>query len=568
MTTASLLDHAAQRPVLSCDIFDTVVRRTLARPEDVFLAVGARLRRLITCTPEDFALHRQTAERAAREIATRQGHDEVRLAEIYEWLASCGIVTDPEQAARVEFHVECDICVPIETVRSAVMAHPCAVFASDTQLPGPWLQALLERCGYGPARRVFSSADLRLSKHTGRLFPAMLAALARPASDILHIGDNPVSDVERPRAHGIAARLLPRDRPAAGGFDDCHFVTRLAVSHASARPSRSHGPEHVGAMLARIATPLLIGFALFIIAQARARGISRLYFLARDGHLPMAVVANLLAASGETEAFALQYLDVSRASMADIDPARSYLQRLGFLRPGLRMVIDLGWRGSIQASLQEIAGDGADIFGCYVGLWADALRPAINPGNAAGYLFNFGAPQSMARQVREFYVVLELIFSAPHGTVLGYMAEAIEPARAIEEAPGGPLRRAVFAALEADCLDTVEALGRMIANDWPEGIESASALAPLAQALMRPTRAVLAAVNSVPFIHDADGAALLPAVNPLPLHEAILAPRRSLKRLQNAPWRSGAVRAALPSFMPSIDFATLTRALRRLGIEV
>ena len=321
-------------------------------------------------------------------------------------------------AARVEFEVECTVCVPIEATRAAVIAHPGVVFASDTQLPGAWLQELLAHCGYGAGCRVFSSADLRLSKHTGRLFPAMLAALARPASALIHIGDNPVSDVERLWAHGIAARLVPSRRAPAAGFGDCDFVTRLAISHANTCPPAPAGPASVGAMLARIATPVLIGFGLFIIAEARRRGVSRLYFLARDGHLPMAVVRRLLAASGESGTLSLHYLDVSRAAMGDLAGARPYLHRTGFLTPGPRLVVDLGWRGSIQAALQEIAG-GRDIFGCYLGLWTEALRPAISPGNAAGYLFSFGSPQGIEAQVREFYAVLELIFSAPHGTRSG-----------------------------------------------------------------------------------------------------------------------------------------------------
>ena len=413
MKAASLSEHAARYPILSCDIFDTAIRRTLARPEDVFLAVGARLQNSIACTPEAFALHRQTAERATRTIATSQGHDEVRLSEIYAWLQTTGILEDPIQAARIEFEVECAVCVPIEPTRAAILAHPQVIFVSDTQLPAAWLQELLAACGYGPACRVFSSADLRLSKHTGRLFPALLATLGKPASDILHIGDNLVSDLERPQAHAIAALLLPRQRPPAAAYPDCHHITRLALSHANTRAQPPPGPAQVGALLARVATPLLIGFALFILAQARTRGITRLYFLARDGHLPMAIVHRLLEASGQTATFSLHYLEVSRAAMADTSAATTYLQTTGFLAPGPRLVIDLGWRGSIQAAFQQIAGPTAEIVGCYAALWSEALRPAINPANATAYLSSFGHPISLDRQLQEFYVVLELIFSAP-----------------------------------------------------------------------------------------------------------------------------------------------------------
>lgn len=563
---AALADLVAPYKTFSCDIFDTAIRRTLARPEHVFLAVGARLQGSIPCTPEAFAAYRQTAERAARATAEQQGHDEVRLAEIYDWLHAAGIVPDPIRAARTEFEVECAVCVPIEAVRAATAGHPGLVFASDTQWPGPWLQELLASCGYPPARRVFSSADLRLSKHTGRLFPAMLAALGTPAADVIHVGDNPVSDQQRPRAQDIAAHLLSRPRPPQESLQASDHITRLAISHADARPPLPQGPAAVGAMLARLATPLLIGFALFIIAEARRRGLSRIYFLARDGYLPMAIVQRLLTASGAAAEFSLHYLEVSRVAMKHPAAARSYLDRAGFLAPGPRMVVDLGWRGSIQAALAELAAPG-ELSGCYLGLWADALRPAINPANAACYLFAFGHPRALHDPVREFYAVLELIFAAPQGTVLGYAPDTFEPLRATEAPPGAPLRQAAFAALEADCLDAVDALGRILADTWPPAIDPHSALAPLADALTRPTNHVLATINTIPFLHEPDGAALLQAVNPLPLHEALLHPRRSLRRLRNAPWRAGAIRAALPAFLPHIDYATLAHRLWRIGIK-
>jgi len=78
--------------LLSCDIFDTALRRVLARPEDIFLAAGTRAfaEGLIACSPGAFAVYRQTAERRARAVAESCGHDEVRIAEIYaELCRSC-----------------------------------------------------------------------------------------------------------------------------------------------------------------------------------------------------------------------------------------------------------------------------------------------------------------------------------------------------------------------------------------------------------------------------------------------------------------------------------------------
>jgi hypothetical protein len=577
----ALLDRARSFPVVSCDIFDTAIRRILARPEDLLLAVGARAmaESLITCSPDAFAAYRQAAERQTRLTAEAAGFDEVPIAEIYAYLEAAGVVTDPVRCARLEFEVECAVCRPIETVRDMVAARLSSgkpdgvVFASDTSLPGQWLAELLESCGYPRGCRVFASADLRLSKHTGRLFPALIAALGRSPKQILHIGDNPVSDVVRPQAHGIAVHHLTRPRPRPEESSAWHPVLRLENSRRRTIAAERIAPEPPGPIadgraLAAHAAPLVIGFSLFILAEAARLGTGRIYFIARDGYLPMAFVERLLVRRGDRQSFELCYLEVSRGAFADGKTARAYLEQCGFLRPGPRLIVDLGWRGSIQAALAQVAGlSNIDLKGCYLGLWADALRPEINPSNAAGYLFAFGHPAATAACVREAYVLLELIFSAPHGTVLRYQfdpAGSCRPVHQIEAGQSGDARRAAFAALEAACRETFDALDAILGGAWPTEIDAQSALSSISSLMITPSRADVALVNRIPFIHDADDSELLPAVNPMPLHEWLLGPQRALRRLGNAPWRAGAVRMALPWPVPAMSYDTLQDRANRI----
>ncbi len=572
MSPSLWADDTNHFDVLSCDIFDTAIERTLARPQDVWLAVGARLRlaNLITCTPEAFAVFRGAAEAATRAQAEGCGHDEVRIAEIYDYLDATDIVSDPQEAARIEFATEIAICRPISAVQTALTARIAAggrvVFASDSVLPGAWLTELLHACGFGEGCYVVSSADARKSKHTGRLFPELIVKLACASNKILHVGDNPVSDVIRPRAHGIAAHHIPRPRPQPHNESSGHYLVRLADSRRRATTAQPSPPVATGHMLAALATPLLLGFAQFIVAQARTRGIRRIYFLARDGYLPLVIIRQII--TDDTE-FDLVYLAVSRQSLSeDKASAKAYLHQADFIAPGPRLIVDLGWRGSLQTRLAEIAElPPQDVIGCYVGLWADALRPTLNPSNATGYLFTFGDNAARTRIIRESYLLLELIFSAPHGTVRGYQAtttDGVQPIYAPEDAPGGDARRAAFADLQNQCLQTIAALQSMAGDIAAQAIDAQSALSPLVALLTTPTRQQVNQINRTPFIHDDTTGALLPAVNPLPLHEAALSPRRALARLARAPWRAGAVRAALPWPIPFMDYATLADRVARV----
>ena len=91
------------------------------------------------------------------------------------------------------------------------------------------------------------------------------------------------------------------------------------------------------------------------------------------------------------------------------DAALAYLGECGFLDPGPRMVVDVGWRGSVQKALATLVGaTPTDIFGAYLGLWPEALCAGLNPHNAAGYLFSFGHPKPLLDIVHQGYVLFEL----------------------------------------------------------------------------------------------------------------------------------------------------------------
>ena len=573
---AAEIGHAiAGYAVASCDIFDTAVMRRLARPEDVLLAAGLRLQAagLTDCDPAAFQLLRRQAERSTRAAAEAAGHDEVRIGEIYAHLHACGVVRDPVAAAAIEFAAECAACQSIAAVHQALAARPPGqrlVFVSDSIWPAAQLAQLLEGCGYGAECQVFASADHRRSKHAGGLFALVAAALGCRPADIVHLGDNPHSDGVQARAAGFAAHILPWRMPPPEPEADAALppLARLAHSHRRSRAATATGDPPA---LSQYAALLLIGFSFFVLAEARRRGAPRIFFLARDGYLPLAVARRIIARTGQV--VTLDYLHVSRHAVVTeaADPAGraaalAYLRHAGFIAEDTAappLIVDVGWRGSLQTSLAELTG--RPVAGCYLGLWAEALRPALSPSNAAGYLFAFGHPAPRAAIVREGYILLEMLFSAPHGTVIGYSA-AGAPLHAPEAEPAGTVRRNALAALEADTLALVETLGDLIGGAWPEHLDPDAALFDIAGVLASPTAAQVAQFNAIPFIHAADPAdpALRVAVNRVPPHEFLLQPRAVLRRLHDAPWRAGALRASLPWPLPSMDFPTFRDRFERL----
>lgn len=284
------------------DVFDTLITRCWWRPEDVFLEVGERLRALglVRGTPEDWAARRVAAEAALRRVP---GTEEVDLRGIYAALAAELGWSEADARAAMEAELACEEAAvrPVaENVgRLAGLQKEGAEVAllSDTYFDRASLLRLLERGGISvPPERVFASSALMAAKRTGRMFSAVSAALGiRPAA-IAFTGDHPESDFAVPRAAGVRAELYTAGAPtryeallhAATATHPAALRSAVAGAARAARLSRRASTPHDAALWTvgtTVAGPLLCGFTLWVLQQARLGGIPRLHFVSRDGQI-------------------------------------------------------------------------------------------------------------------------------------------------------------------------------------------------------------------------------------------------------------------------------------------
>lgn len=108
-----------------------------------------------------------------------------------------------------------------------------------------------------------------------------------------------------------------------------------------------------------------------------------------------------------------------------------YLMDQGVHRPG-SFVVDIGWKGTLIKSSQEILQE-ADakitLRSLFFGTQASAKRIVEGGGSVDSCFFHFGLPPKRAALAAECVELIELLFSAPHPTILGLQktAEGIEP---------------------------------------------------------------------------------------------------------------------------------------------
>lgn len=369
------------------DVFDTLLTRVWLRPTDVFL----HMERLQAGAYADWSERRRAAESRVRSTCP---DGEVTLEQIYEELArDLGwSAQEAQQALLLELHCESLASRPIAPLvdrfnRLAGAAIPVACI-SDFYASREFVGRLLAQSGVKVSLdRVFVSSEEQLTKRTGALFERVRKVYELPAAQICHTGDHPISDVAKAQEAGFAVQAFFESLPtpteltlASWGQTTSERLLASAIAGAArqARLSRELDapasaiagagrqactgrelggrPEVLWSIATGVAGPLLFGYVYWLLHEARARGIHRLYFLARDGQILLRIAQ-----------------DMARALKFDLDLRYLHASRRAWFLPSVG-------RGSNEeraaAILTEESVAIADVLR-NLGISADAARPSL-----------------------------------------------------------------------------------------------------------------------------------------------------------------------------------------------
>lgn len=205
-----------QTEVVSFDIFDTLLLRTVLYPSDVFVLLSAdRANRLCEAPLLKFAEIRMAAEEGARR-GVKSG--EIGLSDIYAYMVQ-NYGVDEKLAERLlseEIELEKKLSVVRKTGHDlydiACLRGKKIVYTSDMYLPEEAVFSLLENAGYSRSNKLYLSQSHKRSKFRGDLFQLLAQECPSGNRSVVHIGDNYVSDVRSARKSGIRAYHLPNVR--------------------------------------------------------------------------------------------------------------------------------------------------------------------------------------------------------------------------------------------------------------------------------------------------------------------------------------------------------------------
>ncbi len=467
---------------VSFDIYDTLISRYTVCPHDVFRIVEDRYNSEYDRSIDDFLHARIDAESTARSDDPGR---EVTLDGIYEKLKG---FSDHEkrELMKIESEIEKNICHV--KYSGAKLFEYCKtsgkhiILISDMYLPRDVIEKSLTNCGITGYDELFISSECGSTKSNGELFKHVCKSKQIKPRELLHFGDNIISDYLRAKQKGVKAVRIKHKTPKRGR----NVYADLLSSFIDKNRHFNNDYKRFGYC---VFGPMLYGFCVWLKRNIDCNAIRKIFFLSRDGYIIKRVFDLLFGVDNS-------YLYVSRRSLrvpmledasykdacdllplgskityrevfeawgldeighgeADstaicldtlIDRNKIYDNRsvenifiknkeqialisqkekenlIGYLEQenvsGKLAVVDIGWNGSMQNALTRILPS-ADIHGFYVGIADGAKKLDTNvKSKMGGYVFDCLKGDSDIKN--PFVGMFEMLFLSQEGSTFKY----------------------------------------------------------------------------------------------------------------------------------------------------
>ena len=271
--------------IVSFDIFDTLIFRPLSEPADLFYFTAQKLNYM------DYKNIRICAEADARgKNYNRYANYEVSFPEIWENMSEAtGIVA--HVGMEDEINDEKSLCYAnpfmLEVWKSLIKAGKRILVVSDMYLPTEVLGEILRINGFSGYEELFVSNKFHKSKAKGDLYDVVKAKY--PGCGIVHVGDNPVSDVKKAVKAGISVCPYPQVNSKMLSYRPYDMSPMIGsayrgiVSNYIYSGSKTFSMEYeYGYIYGGL---FVLGYCNFIHEYAVNNKVDKLLFLSRDGDI-------------------------------------------------------------------------------------------------------------------------------------------------------------------------------------------------------------------------------------------------------------------------------------------
>ena len=188
---------------ISFDIFDTLIKRNVNEPRDVFRIVEKIYNKENETI--EFEKLRVSSEEKAR--ANKPANDEdITLDLIYDYLSQKIDSKICKELKKIEIEVECKISNinrDIIGFYNECKKNKRIIITSDIYLPRYVIEKILKTNGIEGYEKLYISSEIKKTKASGHIFDYIINDLGVNPQKILHVGDNFKSDYFSPKAKRI-----------------------------------------------------------------------------------------------------------------------------------------------------------------------------------------------------------------------------------------------------------------------------------------------------------------------------------------------------------------------------
>lgn len=288
-----ILKEIKNYDIVSFDIFDTLLKRNVKEPTDVFSYMEKKYQ------INGFREKRIEAEKAARK---KKNGLEISLEDIYAEFGAD--YSDEEMETESELLIANAEVYPI--FRKCIESKT-VIIVSDMYLPENFIKEILKREQIVGYKKLYLSSVIGKTKSSGNLFEYVRNDVGLNKK-IIHIGDSSKSDYIMARKSGIEAIHIPTHIVKQGFTLKENGIEEDIINSFlnNTRPTSENqyyrfGYEKFGMFL--------WGYSKWLHESVTKAGIKKIYFFSRDG-LIMKKAFDLLFQDVET-----YYLEVSRRSL-------------------------------------------------------------------------------------------------------------------------------------------------------------------------------------------------------------------------------------------------------------
>ncbi len=276
----------------SFDVFDTLITRSTATPKGIFMLMQDQIKGSREYPPflkDNFYELRVESEKLAKEHAVREGKQEITLGDIYKALATNGCITEEQQEELKNLEIETEynnvlaITKNVDLLKQLVSRGERVVLISDMYLSEKVIRRMIEKIDSVFEKiPVYVSSEYGVTKGGGGLFRIVKNAENVEYADWIHYGDNEYADINAANRLGIKAVQMVSEETKEYEQPEKDLYHQLSVGVS--KYIRSSGIKGVsGEIGSSLAGPILYPYVKWVLEESLSMGISRLYFVARDG---------------------------------------------------------------------------------------------------------------------------------------------------------------------------------------------------------------------------------------------------------------------------------------------